>query len=78
MDYILDACALIAFFQDISHAVVREAGRYKTSYSMSLGDSIFVATARCTGATIVTCDHIELGPVERQENIPFLWIRQQS
>ena len=67
----------IIVLHEVSREVIREAGRYKTSYSMSLGDTILVATAYCTGATIVTCDHIELRPVEQQENIPFLWIRSQ-
>ena len=60
---------------EVSRDVIREAGRFKTSYSMSLGDTILVATALCTGATVVSCDHVELEPVEQQENIPFLWIR---
>ena len=67
----------VIILHDISRDVVKEAGRFKTSYSMSLGDTILVATALCNGATIVTCDHLELKPVERQENIPFLWIRPQ-
>jgi len=44
---------------------------------MSFADSILMATAHYTGATVVTCDHVELEPVEQQEHITFLWIRPQ-
>jgi predicted nucleic acid-binding protein len=44
---------------------------------MSFADAILVATARYTGATVVTCDHVELEPVEQQGQILFLWIRPQ-
>ena len=35
----------------------------------------FQQTARSINATIVTCDHVELGHIEKEENIPVLWIR---
>jgi hypothetical protein len=41
-------------------------------------DTILVATAVCAGATIVTCDHAELEPVEKPGIVPFLWIRDKS
>ena len=68
----------VVILHEVSRDVIREAGRFKTSYSMSLGDTILVATAKSNAATIVSCDHVELGPVEQQENIPFLWIRAFS
>ena len=40
-------------------------------------DTILIATAVCSGATVVTCDHLELEPVEKQGIVPFLWIRPQ-
>jgi len=67
----------VIILHEITHDAIREAGRFKTSYSMSLGDSVLVATALCIGATIVTCDHVELRPVELKEKISFLWIRPQ-
>jgi len=57
--------------------IVREAARLKARGRMSFADTILVATARCINATIVTCDHAELEHVEKEENIPFLWIRPQ-
>jgi len=67
----------ISIIETLNPAIVREAARFKAVGKMSFADTILVATARYTGATIVTCDHVELEPVERQEHIPFLWIRPQ-
>jgi predicted nucleic acid-binding protein len=65
----------ISIIETLNPAIVREAARFKAMGKMSFADTILVATARYIGATIVTCDHVELEPVERQEHIPFLWIR---
>jgi predicted nucleic acid-binding protein len=65
----------ISIIEELNPAIVREAAYFKVTGKMSFADSILVATARYTGATVVTCDHVELEPVERQEHIPFLWIR---
>jgi len=67
----------ISIIETLSPDVVREAARLKAVGKMSFADTILVATAVCTGATIVTCDHIELEPVEKQKMVPFLWIRPQ-
>jgi predicted nucleic acid-binding protein len=58
----------------INDNVLYEAGRFKTSYNMSLADSIGVATTRDLGATFVTSDHSELEAVEQHEPISFLWL----
>ena len=65
----------ITVLETISPGIVSEAARLKAKGKMSFADAILIATARCTGSIVVTCDHVELGPVERDENIPFLWIR---
>jgi len=65
----------ISIIEELNPAIVREAAYFKASGKMSFADSILVATARCTGATVVTCDHVELEPVERQGHVSFLWIR---
>jgi len=67
----------ISIIETLNPTIVREAARLKALGKMSFADTILVATARYSGATIVTCDHIELEPVERQGHIPFLWIRPQ-
>ena len=65
----------LTIIDSISPAIVREAAHLKSLGKMSFADTILVATARCIGAIIVSCDHVELGPVELQENIHFLWVR---
>jgi len=67
----------VTFIENLSPEIVREASYYKSTGKMSFADSILIATAKIIGATVVTCDHIELKPVEQQGQIPFLWIRPQ-
>ena len=67
----------ISIIGELNPAIVREAAYFKAAGKMSFADAILVATARYTGATVVTCDHVELGPIEQQKQIPFLWIRPQ-
>jgi predicted nucleic acid-binding protein len=67
----------ISVIEELTPAIVREASYFKAAGKMSFADAILIGTAKCTGATVVTCDHVELGHIEKQENIPFLWIRPQ-
>jgi len=60
---------------EIERRQEEERARLKAAGKMSFADTILVATAVCTGATVVTCDHIEFEPVEKQKMVPFLWIR---
>jgi PIN domain nuclease of toxin-antitoxin system len=64
----------ITIVDTITANVFYEAGRFKTSYDMSLADSIGVATSGDLGATFVTSDHSELEAVEQQEHLSFLWL----
>jgi len=59
----------------ITDIINLEAGRLKSLYKISLGDSYGLSTALALGGTFVTADHHELEEVERNEAIPFLWIR---
>jgi len=67
----------ISIIEELTPDIVREASYFKATGKMSFADTILLATARCTGATVITCDHVELEPVERQGQISFLWIRPQ-
>jgi predicted nucleic acid-binding protein len=67
----------ISFIETLTSDIVREAARFKAEGKMSFADTILVATAVCTNATIVTCDHVELEQIEKQGIVPFLWIRPQ-
>jgi len=63
----------ITIIESISYQVMYEAGRFKTVYSMSLADSIAVATAKSLAATIVTKDK-EMKQAEDAGEISILWI----
>jgi predicted nucleic acid-binding protein len=65
----------ISIIETLTPDIIREAARLKADGGMSFADTILVATAICTGATIITCDHAELDPVEKKGIAPFLWIR---
>ena len=67
----------ISIIEILSSDIVREAARFKAVGKMSFADTILIATAVCSDATVVTCDHVELEPVEKQGIVPFLWIRPQ-
>jgi len=65
----------ISIIDTLSPAIVREAARFKSAGKMSFADTILIATAVCTDATVVTCDHVELEAIEKHGKVPFLWIR---
>ena len=64
----------IDIINTISYQVMYEAGRFKTSYSMSLADAFASATAKSIGAVLVTKDD-ELRPAEKAENFSILWLK---
>ena len=63
----------IVVLHDISREVIIEAGRFKTTYSMSLADAIACATAKSLGATLVTKDE-ELRVPEQAGEFTVLWL----
>jgi predicted nucleic acid-binding protein len=65
----------IYIIECLSDDVFLEAGRLKSSYKMSLADSIALGEASVMGASLVTSDHHEFDTVEKNENISFTWIR---
>ena len=67
----------VSIIETLNSGIVRETARLKALGKISFADTILVATASCTGATIVTCDHVELKPVEQQGIATFLWIRPE-
>jgi predicted nucleic acid-binding protein len=64
----------VKIINTITHSVLQEAGRLKTSYSISFADSIGLATANDLSIQFVTSDG-EFKPVEKAENIEFFWFR---
>ena len=59
----------------ITREVLKEAGRLKVAYKMSVADSIAVAEASVSNGILVTSDHHELDAVEASENTKFYWFR---
>ena len=65
----------ILVYHEITDEVFLEAARLKTSYRISLADSIALAQAIALGGELVTCDHHEFDLVDGHEPIHFHWIR---
>jgi predicted nucleic acid-binding protein len=59
---------------EISRDIIQEAGRFKVSYSMSLGDTFAAATALKFKATLVTSDKEMKAPEEAGE-FSVLWLK---
>jgi predicted nucleic acid-binding protein len=59
---------------DMSAPLIREAGRFKITYDMSLADTFVCAAAALLSATLVTSDG-ELEPINAAEPITFYWFR---
>ena len=55
--------------------VFKEAGRLKATYKISLADSIVLAEAKTRGAKILTADHHEFDPINKDLEVSFYWIR---
>ena len=55
--------------------VLKEAGRLKVSYKLSIADSIAIAETIINKGSLVTSDHHEIEPVEKNEKISITWFR---
>ena len=64
----------IRIIESISYPVMYEAGRFKTTYSMSLADSVAAATAKSIGAAFVTKDD-EMKAAEEAGEFSVLWLK---
>jgi len=53
----------------------KEAGRLKASYKISIADSIAIAETIISNGTLVTSDHHEIEPIEKNEKINVFWFR---
>ena len=59
----------------LSNPLLRRAGRFKGDYRLSLADSIALGYAELAEASLVTCDHHEMDPVDAAGKASFFWIR---
>ena len=64
----------VAILPEITSDIIREAGLFKTSYSISLADSIAAATAKILDAALVTKDD-EIKPAEEAGEFSVLWLK---
>jgi len=65
----------ITIIPELSDTVFFEAGRLKTSYKISLADSIALGEAFAQNGTLVTSDHHEFDVIDKNGAVKFLWIR---
>jgi predicted nucleic acid-binding protein len=63
----------ITILTEISRDIIREAGRFKTLYSMSLADAFAAATTKMLDATLITKDN-EMKEAEEAGEFPVLWL----
>ena len=71
------ACCAIAVSQQRppESGVLRESGRLKASYNISLADSIAIGEANEREAELVTADHHEFDSLEEKREAKFYWSR---
>ena len=60
---------------EVTDDIIKNAGRLKKQYRLSLADSIGLAVTIINNGSFVTADHHELEVIEKNENISFTWIR---
>ncbi|GBU21170.1 hypothetical protein R80B4_01059 [Fibrobacteres bacterium R8-0-B4] len=65
----------IQIHTEITNDVIRNAGKFKKKYKLSLADAIGLSEAIIHNGSFVTSDHHELDIIEKQENIKFTWFR---
>jgi predicted nucleic acid-binding protein len=59
----------------LTDEVLKESGRLKAKYKISIADSIAIAEAIVNHGSLVTADHHEIEPVEATEKINVTWFR---
>ena len=64
----------IIVMTEISGDLIKDAGRFKTSYSMSFADAFAAASAKNLGAVMVTKDS-EMKEAEEAGEFPILWLK---
>jgi predicted nucleic acid-binding protein len=64
----------VIVLHDISRDIIKDAARFKTSYSMSFADTFAAATAKSLDASLVTKDN-EMKEAEEAGEFSVLWLR---
>jgi len=59
----------------LTDEIIKEAGRLKSKYKLSLADSIAISESIINKGSLVTADHHEIEPIEIAEKINITWFR---
>jgi len=65
----------IIILHDISRNIIKDAARFKTTYSMSFADTFAAATAKSLGAFLVTKDD-EMKEAENAGEFSIFWLKK--
>lgn len=57
----------------MEYDVLKESGRLKVTYALSIGDSIAAAESMVTNETLVTADRKDFDKLKRDKKIKILW-----
>lgn len=60
---------------EMSDDVMKEAGRLKITYDLSIGDAIAAAESAVANETLVTADRKDFDRLKREKKIKTLWFR---
>jgi len=63
------------FIKDITTEAMKNAGFFKSSFRVSMADSILLGQAKLLNAIVVTADHHEFDIIENNNICEFFWIR---
>ena len=59
----------------LDRALMQHAGGFKTTYRVSLADSVALGLAQQHNAHLVSSDHHEFDPIDGDGKVQFWWIR---
>ncbi|GBU20692.1 hypothetical protein R80B4_00571 [Fibrobacteres bacterium R8-0-B4] len=65
----------ISLITELSREVIKEAGRIKMTYNISMGDSVAAAESMVSGGTLVTSDHKDFEMAAQSGKIKVLWFK---
>ena len=65
----------IQVYDVLTNTLLRQAGKFKAAYKMSLADAVALAQAFDEQAILITADHHEMDVVKLGGEVQFLWIR---
>ena len=67
--------SIVRIITEIDKTLIKEAGRFKATYKISLADSFALAQTKIVNGILLTSDHHEFDVIDGKEPIQFRWIR---